>query len=871
MAGKRVAIITPDGRFDTIGEEFAHEVTRAGGRVLTKAQIAEHELAEAYDKQSTAKKIGGVASAALGPIGSNAAAASGAVAVQPEVEAFNQGVADPATLGFDRVAVKTGLEATQGAEAGKAYAEHQGAVAEAHPGWKTAGEVTGFLGLAAGGTAGATRALPGAGISALGGAAEAGAARALGGVASRGVIGRALATGGELAARGAVEGGISSAGQYASSELLQDHDLAADKLFAAMGTGMLHGAAGGAVLGTGGSLLASGARAAGRGVSGAMGRAMARGGETAAEDVARAEARAAEFVDEAGVRRSANGGVIADEGERAVGRTVREEAKPGFLESMRSVEGQKGLAYDQAWRSIGAGQGLQTTRYAGKAAKYLPNGTRDVGEVLMRKGIINAEEGVLAAAKGGTPAAILPRIESELETVGARIGEITSTSPARIDAATIAAAVDRVATPLESKLLHEPVAASVRDAGESLKRVLGIRSPTDQVTIQALLEQRKSLDKLVYEEAKALDPKGRVAALRDLRGEIEGVISDALDGASDKVAGVAKAEYKALKKDYLALSIAKEAADDSATRMSKNRMVSPTDYAAAVASAAGGHLMAAPVAAIGHKLARERGNAAAAVALYNAAERGTLTRAVEKMDALMGRASKGLLTPPVKGALPSSIEPPTGRPHERAVKAMKRVAEVQADPEAFADKVTRSTEAMGTHSPEIAGALAQRMVSAFTFLASKMPAGADPDPLDPHPAPHMTDADAATFARYDWYAQKPERFFTEVAHGKLTPEGAETAKALMPRAFAELQQRTADALATQMARGRSLPFQQRLVIGQLLDFAAVPSQRLDHMQLLQKNVNMTPPDAPAPKHGGGSMPTQKSALDRLEASGPGRR
>ena len=291
----------------------------------------------------------------------------------------------------------------------------------------------------------------------------------------------------------------------------------------------------------------------------------------------------------------------------------------------------------------------------------------------------------------------------------------------------------------------------------------------------------------------------------------------------------------------------------------------------AIASAASGHLAAAPIAAIGHKLARERGNAAAAVALYQAAERGTITRAVESFDSLLGRASKGLLTEPKKGPLPSSIAMPKGRPSERAEAAMRDVAAIQRDPAGLADKVTRATEAMSSHSPELGAAVGQRMISAYNFLARKMPVSDDPDPLDPHPAPQMSDAQAAEFARYHWYAEKPERFFQEVSAGKLTPEGAETARELMPRAFAELQSKTAEALATQMARGNRLPYQQRLILGQLLGFAATPDQRIGHMQLLQKNVVVSPETTGAPaKPRSGSTPTKQSALDRLESKGPGR-
>ena len=140
----------------------------------------------------------------------------------------------------------------------------------------------------------------------------------------------------------------------------------------------------------------------------------------------------------------------------------------------------------------------------------------------------------------------------------------------------------------------------------------------------------------------------------------------------------------------------------------------------------------------------------------------------------------------------------------------------------------------------------------------------------------MTPTEQASFARYAWYTEKPDRFFAEVSRGKLTPEGAEVAHALMPRAFEQLQQETAEALTTQLARGNRLPFRQRELLGQLLDFAATPAQRPEHRAFLQQNVSPVLPSneripSAGPKGPRRTSSQNGSALDRLEAGGPGRR
>jgi hypothetical protein len=521
-------------------------------------------------------------------------------------------------------------------------------------------------------------------------------------------------------------------------------------------------------------------------------------------------------------------------------------------------------ADEAAWKAIGAGHGLQGTRYAAMAKKM--GGTDVVGEVINRRVLNN--DTIWSAIKSGRPADLLPRISEERSAVGAQLGQMTEASGARIHAGEISDAMGRVRAEPASIAGNENVVGAIDNYHMSLLQHLPI-APDGTVSIQDLLKQRQGLDQIVYQETKTLDPGRRVAALREIRGEMEGLITDALDKASDGIPGAAKAEYQSLKHDYRALSIAQDVADDSATRMAKARTISPTDYAAGIAAAASGHLFAAPVAAIGHKLIKERGNAALAVALRNLADSGAVSKLVAHVDEMSVSASRGLLTEPAKGLLEAH---PTERPRVVALSVMKQIAALQSDPQGTMDSLAKETEPLAATSPELAGAMTQRMASSLSFLASKMPVAADPDPLDPHPAPHMTDAQASEFARYAWYAQKPSRFFAEAAAGKLTPEGAETAEALMPLAFAELQQRTMDALATHMARGRSIPFQQRLKIGSLLGIPATPSQTPDHARLLQQNVVSSPSTSTAPaKPRSTKLPSSETALDRLEGSGPGRR
>lgn len=856
---KRISILTPDGKFDTIGAEFADEVVRAGGRVLTKSEAekeskkaaqaaAQKAVDERYEKLPSAQKFAGAVRSigdAITPGGAAGMAVSGlglTPGAPPTVDAFNEGLTSGLTGGLAHGLTRKAVEAVSGKDAGDQYAAQISASKTASPWAHGAGELVGTgVGL----------------VSSAGATAERLAAKVLAraGVQGTSALARAGVAATKLGVRGAAEGAAIKGGEYLGDAMLQDHEASTDKLFAALGTGALYGGATGAVLGGGGSL-------AGSGISRLFGRAAAReGADIAVREVSEEAApklAADASVDDAIAMRKSLDSVGAP--------AVTGGPAKGLIGDLSSESGIKARAYDRAWSAIGGGFGLQSTEPAARAQKYLTNGTRDIGEVLMRKGILNPQAGVLEAAAQGTPASMLPKIDAELETVGRRIGELTDASGGRIDTRDVYGAIQDVARKYGESAATRPAAREIERFGRELVNSLGAdNAVTANVAVQDLLRERKAIDHIVFDNAALNTTNLGTQVKRELRGKLEDLIVTALDESSGRTTGELATEYKALKKDYIALSIASDVASDSATRAAKASFLGLSSL-----TAGGGSI----VKSLAHKVVKEHGDAVAATLLYQAAEKGTLARWIGKVDNQIGRASKGLLAAPEKGAAKASeVMPP---PRQLATKALARVAAFQADPDAFVDHATQQTESMATHSPEIASALVARQVQAMTFLASKVPYQGESDPLDPHPKIRMTPSEEASFARYAWYTEKPDRFFAEVSRGKLTPEGAEVAQALMPRAFEQLQQETFDALTTQLARGNKIPFRQRELLGQLLDFAATPAQRPEHRTFLQQNVADVLPSkepslaAPAKMRRASTTPSG-SALDRLEAGGPGHR
>lgn len=842
-----VLVIGPYGERGTVPADQVGAVVKAGGRLANDKEIAEVRAEEAYQAQSTAKKVATVATMA-GPIGyiPHLYLRSQGAVLPPGMEAYTQGVSSGFTGGLASVGMKEAVRAAGGEQAAHAYAQTAEDVKKAHGGLYNAGQIAGFLG-------GAT-ASP---ISRAGALAESTIAPALGGLAARGVGGRAAATAASLAVRGGVEGALYGGAEQVSDDMLGDHELAADKVFMASGLGALGGAIGGAALGGAGSLVGSGLR----GVKNA-----------ALEGLAR----------------------VAPKAEEAAVEGAAKESTGQKLFSGKADEVARDAAYEQAWKALNSG-GLSPTKYVKKVQRFLPNGERDVGEVLMRRGIINTEDGVIAAAREGKPADFIPKIGAELDKAGQDLGAIVESSGARIPMSRVAEAVSDVVRPLEAKAGFEPIAKSVFDYGESLMGKLGMpRAPegmaayppeiqqqvaksllaNHSVGVKDLLEQRKALDDLIWREGQPLNASPRVEELRTLRAKVEDIITEALDDASGKVKGELRDEYKNLKRDYFALKVAHDVASDSAARQAKNSAFGLTDKIIGTAVGTASHALGlpgfitGPAAGIASKTIRERGNAAAAVLLYRMAESGQITRAMAHIDELTGKAVKGLLAEPKKGPLPSTPAEPVGK---RAQAALERVAHAQSNPEAVADRVTRATEGAATTAPMFAGALSRRFTDGLAFLAGKIPpAKTEPSPFNPTPTPRLSTEQAARLARYDEYMQRPALILEEAAQGRLTHEAVDVMKANAPRLFAEMQQRLLESMADMMARKVHIPYRQQERIGILMDIPAVASQRPDHMKLLQSNVidsqqaaNAAGPSAKPPKRPLTNK-TQPSALDRIE-------
>ncbi len=848
MAGTRVPVLAPDPktgrlRFATVDESEADVVVRGGGKLLTKAQAAEQEAEQRqdaeYDATPTIGKIAGAVTTAAGAL--NPLMLGGAPGTAGA--AYNRGVARGLSAGTSDAAIRAGVDAAAGKPAGARLAQSLSDQRTAHGTAFGAGELAG---MAAGAALPAT---PSGAINVAGNVAERGAGALLRGLSSRGTLGRALGAGGRLAVRGAVEGGVYGGVTEAADAVVRDEEITGAKLYAAAGHGALAGAAFGGTLGFGGSLAASGAKAAGAAFGKGVTAALQKAGS---HDIAGAA---------------------------------------------------KKLGNDEFWAAIGKGQGLQSTRYAKQAQRHFPNGTTDLGEVGMRYNLLEVPAGAtpaqaaLHAGKTGTAAEIAPRAIAAKERVGSRLGEITEASGARIAVGDLDDAIMSVRGEYASKAGFEHVVAAIDDYRSSLYSHLKLADPKAArvdvkglkltASVQDVLEQRKALDQLVYQETKTLDPKARVGALREVRARMEGVVTDALDGASGKVAGETRKEYVALKRDYHALSIIAEAAEDSAARSAKAATFGLTDKI--IGSAAGaigtmiggpvGGLVAGPGAAYAAKLVRERGSAAAAAYLSRSAESGMFARLVRQSDEAVERAARGALASGAEKARPAKgITPPRTRTEVTDSKAdqaalkkhgqsiVEWVGQTKANPRRVLDAIAEASEMLGQRiGPRAASTYSAQAMKAYMFVAKYVPEKERRDPLDPNSVPPLTLEEADSLVRAATYATRPQTVWKDFQRGVVTPEGLDAANELMPEQFQEFRLKLLSHVHEHMLRNKQLTQSQRLRIDKLLGLPAGADLKPSAILRDQQDFLDTPQAEPGPQGPTGKPVNMKIQNDGFDA------
>jgi hypothetical protein len=922
---------------------------RAGGRVATPEDLAKERLEASYAKVPAAGKALGFATGTVLP---------------PTLEAYREGAASGLSAGLLQGATYQALKQVD-TKAAAAYQQHQQDLESAHPTAKGVGEVGGFVAGAAIGGAGGGAALPSSRIARLGAGAEKLVERKLAGVAARGAVGRAVTTATAMGAQGAVEGALIGAGQRLGEDMLGDHEVTAEKLFAASGAGALYGGVTGMSLGGVGSLARSGARAA----AGGLARAVRSGAEAAGRSLRDVSV-------ESGVRAAAPDAIVGqvrpgpvklsidpDAGLRTAQATermqpivigkrmlphvsadfaetgpigsalkkdkppiqiqreplsfVRDRARldPGMVEGAdiapgpirltargaeinpRMVEGaeigpapvryvpERGLsaqqigdvrralgeakstglyahADDLAWKALGT-----TRKISDRVAERVEGGTRAVGNYVNRRILAKAGdegwiEGAWAAGRAGTPGEMLPRIQADIAAMNRELGDLVRAYDVPVPLKTVTDKGGKIARELAKSSATVDGAKALQDRIGKLLEVFqaqGIVASDGTVPLSALYYERAALERAAYAMGQRGDTVGKEAVKRWLR-EIDTETVSRLDEAAHKAgaAGVGE-KMLALKRDLHLAHKAAAAAEDGVKRIEGNNTFGIRESIGALVGLGTGHPVAGVGAAIGGKLMRERGAAAGAYLLQRAADTGAIARIVRSVDEQIGRAAKGVLLPPARGAMPRRTPVAT-----QAARVIAMVRAAQRDPEVVADRHRQQTEALSRVAPNVAAQHAAAQSRALGYLADQIPPDPAPDPFRAPRQPTLTPMQAARIAQLGRYVERPLAFFEDVERGRVTPEGIEMAKILMPRAFEDLQLRTVEAIRDAAAAGRPIRYEERVRVSLLLGVIGDPSLHPDAIASLQGHLAQSDVQLPSGSPARSGPIAKPSTLDRLE-------
>jgi len=459
----------------------------------------------------------------------------------------------------------------------------------AHPWVHGAGEASGLVAssVAAPYLRGAGAAAKGAGVvgrglgllSEAGQGAAAGAKALTGGLAARGALGRAASTGAQFAAQGAIETGLYTGVHELSEEMFGKPEISAEKILGAASDGAYGGAILGGALGAGGSL-----------------------------------------------------------GKSAV--TGTRDMVQGI--AAKNADALQGFADEQRWRALSPNKKFTT-----EAERRFPGGAKGLGNLMGAEGLNG--ESFMQAVKEGDVATILGKTDDAIARVGVDIGESRAASTAKVLWGDIDDAIEKVAAPLRKSELLSDKLAKVNEIRSQLatdflqgneaslavqRGEMGLEEGVaamraHEIPLQDVVARRQILDDLFYNEVKTLDPKMRVALMRDLRGNLEETImksfGEAAEASGDKFA---RASLESLKRRYQGLSIIRDTARSSAAGAASNRAIGLTDY---VTMAGFGGGLTGLAAGAANRFMRSRGNSIAAAAADRIAAFGGKQRVTFRM------------------------------------------------------------------------------------------------------------------------------------------------------------------------------------------------------------------------------------------------
>lgn len=778
--GPTLPAVGPDGTPLTIPASAAHAVVAAGGHIM-----GQREAATAQKRAEMEEKYEGTVEGAVAP--------------------FVAGAARGASAGLSDVAMSQ-----LGHGVRRRLLEYQ----DWDPTASLVGEGFGAVGSAAVGNE--------SGIAGLIGKAGAGAERAVIGGLGEGV----LARGAGMAARGATEGAIYSAGKAAGDAALQDEALTTEKALAAVGHGALFGAGANVLLGGAGAGLSrlleresSAASGIATRVDGAAQRESSGLGETLqkASDVKTIKALGGSAGDLRALERNTAGGFqkvaqdIRQDVEATTGKSIGWHNK----ESLHEYATQR---VDELGDKLG-GMLKKLDESGSGIAPDVKSFAQKVREELVAPNTVELPPSPEAIAKWQAGKGPLP-------------GPTTVPKPGQ-----------------------SPVVKAAESWLGEVETAFGHKPPTFSEWQQA----RIGLDKQINYAAQNASPEA--GALKQIRGMMEKELEASGESAAKNVGSSFAAEYQATKSLYASVRKAQELTERGVSReLVNNSFGLGATIGAATGMATGGPVGGLAMGLAG-KVMKDRGDMFAADLLDRAASLAGVQRLAARTSHQMSTGVSGLLG--TKAATTGASATVLSAPKRVAVAAPLGVAlsgnldkdfeklrtattQIASNPMMLTEHITRALGPDASNQPKVAAAVSNLMMGDVAFLQSKLPANrATEFQLQPqlHTKSTASASEKAAFVRYAEALDNPLVMLKRAKSGTLTPETVEAVKTRRPEMYEEMR---LDILKGVAESTKPVPYARLLQLGVLLDFPTHPSLAPDFVQALQATYAPTASAAPEP-------------------------
>ncbi len=517
-----------------------------------------------------------------------------------------------------------------------------------------------------------------------------------------------------------------------------------------------------------------------------------------------------------------------------------------------------------AWQSTGAGKGL--------SKKLGPEGVIERGKTMLRMGILDVGEGqgavkaTLGSISENTPENMLTRTQTklaelvnQLDTIGgtkttATLGELLAPMDAQIKS------LEKVSTTV-------PVAARLRAQRQALLGTPKFRNLLDvdgnliagaektPVSLSDIIAERRGVGRTAFAVGD-VNAHTIKASNAELYAKWSALEEEALDRASHL--GIASgAEFKSLKTDVSHLIDIEKALENRIAGATAGRSHGILDHLAGSAASAaggavlpfGGHIVGHGIGMILSKSIRERGNAAAAVALTKIADIGAVKHLMGTVDKAVGKAAKGL-TSTERVARSGAKAPARESLSVRYREAEAKLSAMENQHSTISERAMASTRDLAQHAPNVSQAFAMSMARAAAFLSSKRPQPLMPADPYTNRAPSILDTDKLSFLRSYEAVTNPMGVLERFERGEVRIEDAEALKATAPKVYEELQAAVMKEVGMRHAQGKPMPFKKRVEMGLLFDVPADPCLDKQTYKALQQNV-FTPPQPQQPPSGGG--------------------